>query len=164
MEIYEFAIQMERDGEKYYRDLIQKSSSAGLQKIFGLLADEEVRHRKLIEDLRQRTVASSESSRILQNVRNIFITMNDEIPAWGALSREAVNAFRKALDIEEMSKKFYLQKSDEAQDGQTKAVLNLLAAEEANHVRIMENIVEFVSRAEPGNWLENAEWHHLDEY
>ena len=63
-----------------------------------------------------------------------------------------------------MSKKFYLQKSDEAQDGQTKAVLNLLAAEEANHVRIMENIVEFVSRAEPGNWLENAEWHHLDEY
>jgi hypothetical protein len=39
-----------------------------------------------------------------------------------------------------------------------------LAAEEKKHLRIMENIVEFVSRPEPGNWLENAEWYHLDEY
>jgi len=39
-----------------------------------------------------------------------------------------------------------------------------LAKEEANHLRIMENIVEFVTRPEPGNWLENAEWHHLNEY
>jgi hypothetical protein len=36
--------------------------------------------------------------------------------------------------------------------------------EEDKHLRIMENIVEFVSRPEPGNWLENAEWHHLETY
>jgi rubrerythrin len=43
-------------------------------------------------------------------------------------------------------------------------ILLRLAGEEDRHCRIMENIVAFVARPEPGNWLENAEWHHLDEY
>lgn len=38
------------------------------------------------------------------------------------------------------------------------------ASEEEKHLRIMENIVEFVAGPEPGFWLENAEWHHLEEY
>jgi hypothetical protein len=29
---------------------------------------------------------------------------------------------------------------------------------------MLDTIVEFVSRPEPGNWLENAEWYHTDEY
>ena len=39
-----------------------------------------------------------------------------------------------------------------------------LAGEEEKHLRIVRAITEFVSRPEPGNWLENAEWHHLQEY
>jgi hypothetical protein len=39
-----------------------------------------------------------------------------------------------------------------------------LEDQEKKHLRIMENIVEFISKPEPGNWLENAEWHHLDKY
>jgi len=27
---------------------------------------------------------------------------------------------------------------------------------------LLENIIDFISR--PRNWLENAEWHHLDKY
>jgi rubrerythrin len=164
MEIYEFAIQMEIDGEKYYRNLEQKCSSAGLRKIFRLLADEEVRHRLLLESLREKTAPATDDSEILNNVKNIFLSMKEEETHWTTESKEAIEAFQKAYAIEDMGKKFYLQKAKEAKDEQAKAILTMLAEEEECHARIMENIVEFISRPEPGYWLENAEWHHLEEY
>ncbi len=42
MDIYDYAIQMEKDGETYYRELGRKSKAEGLQFIFTILADEEV--------------------------------------------------------------------------------------------------------------------------
>ena len=73
-------------------------------------------------------------------------------------------AYRKACNIEEKSRTFYLENAEKAQDGPAKTLLQRLAEEEEKHLHIMEAIVEFVSRPEPGNWLENAEWHHLKEY
>ena len=42
MDIYQFAMQMEKDGENYYRKLAAECGVPGLQKIFTMLADEEV--------------------------------------------------------------------------------------------------------------------------
>jgi rubrerythrin len=75
-----------------------------------------------------------------------------------------LEAYRKAMAIEEMSREFYLDKASNAGDEVVKQIFLRLAGEEEKHFRIMENIAEFVARPEPGNWLENAEWHHLDEY
>ena len=44
MNVYEFAMQMEKDGEACYREIARKTKNAGLQKIFKTLADEEVVH------------------------------------------------------------------------------------------------------------------------
>jgi rubrerythrin len=41
MDIYTFAMQMEKDGEEYYRELGTKCKNEGLTKIFTMLADEE---------------------------------------------------------------------------------------------------------------------------
>ena len=55
MDIYSFALQMEKDGENYYRELATKSGSEGLKKIFTMLADEEVKHFRLIEKMREKS-------------------------------------------------------------------------------------------------------------
>ena len=52
MNIYDFAIQMEKDGEAYYRELGRKSKAEGLQFIFSILADEEVRHYTILEKMK----------------------------------------------------------------------------------------------------------------
>lgn len=39
MNIFEFAMQMEKDGEAFYREIAQKTQNAWLQKIFNTLAD-----------------------------------------------------------------------------------------------------------------------------
>ena len=76
----------------------------------------------------------------------------------------ATAAYRRALDIEDKSIHFYQQKAEEADDPITKNLLQRLAREEQKHLRIMQTLVDFISKPEPGNWLENAEWHHLEEY
>ena len=165
MDVFEFAMQMEKDGEKYYLELMRKSKAPGLQKIFAMLADEEVKHYTFIEQLRIKSgVPQIEETRILDNVKNIFIEMKDGKQGLYIDTTEETTAYRKARDIEEMSRKFYMDKSEELKDEQVSLHLRQLAREEEKHLLIMESIVEFVSRPEPGNWLENAEWHHLDEY
>jgi rubrerythrin len=169
MDIYSFALQMEKDGEEYYRELATKSGSEGLKKIFTMLADEEVKHFQLIEKMRKKSpLPEAVDSKVLTTAKNVFLQMRD-----GKLdfsqghfvdTTEETNAYRKARDIEEQSKQFYLEKAEESTDQQTRVILKKIAAEEQKHYHIMDNIIEFVSRPEPGNWLEDAEWHHLEDY
>lgn len=165
MNIYQFAKQMELDGEKYYRILAEQSDSAGLRKIFLMLADEEVKHFKVI-DLLSRGSEQPEmaETKILDRVKNVFAEMKDTEPHPRIDATAATQSYLRARDIEEESRKFYQEQADSVENKTQAAIFLRLAMEEGKHLRIMENIVEFVSRPEPGNWLENAEWLHLESY
>ncbi|MGW8195550.1 MAG: ferritin-like domain-containing protein [Desulforhopalus sp.] len=169
MDTFSFAMQMEKDGENYYRELAAKSKNPGLEKIFVMLADEEVKHYRIFAELQSRnSLPEVGESKVLSEVKNVFEKMKD-----GTLKFEQghhvdttaeTDAYRNARDLEMKSRDFYTEKAGETTDTRTKGILQMLAMEEDKHFRIMENIIEFVSRPEPGNWLENAEWHHLDDY
>lgn len=163
MNIYEYAMQMEQDGEKFYLLLAESCQVRGIATIFTMLANEEVKHYNTIVHL-QKNAGNSPmvKTTVLKNVKNIFIKMKEEKTDVRIGSSE-LESYRKAMTIEEMSWKFYLDKAANA-DENVKQIFLRLAGEEEKHLRVMENIVEFVARPEPGNWLENAEWHHLDEY
>lgn len=165
MDIYAFAMQMEKDGEKYYRQLAKESTIEGLGNIFTMLADEEVKHFNVIEKIsRKEKDPQLVETKILDNVKNIFVDMKEAKEDYHIDSTKASSEYRKACVIEEESRTFYLEKAELTKDERVRKIFLRLAQEEANHLRIMENIVEFVTRPEPGNWLENAEWHHLNEY
>ena len=165
MNIYQFAMQLEKDGENYYRLLAKESTVPGLSRIFLMLADEEVKHYNVIERLsRKETNPQLAEAKVLENVTILFGSMRAAKEELHIDTTKAASAYRKACTVEEVSQKFYLEKADLVEDGHERQIFLRLAKEEGNHLRIMENIVEFVSRPEPGNWLENAEWHHLDEY
>ena len=165
MNIYAFAMQMEKDGENYYRQLAEQSRSAGLKKIFVMLADEEVKHYHVVELLSKKSGAPQlAETKVLENVKNIFVAMRETREELYIDTTEEVQSYRKASGLEEESRKFYQEKADQAESETERKILLQLAREEANHLRIMENIIEFVSKTESGRWLENAEWYHLDEY
>lgn len=165
MNIYAFAMQMEKDGENYYRQLAEQSRSAGLKKIFVMLADEEVKHYRVVELLSKKSGAPQlAETKVLENVKNIFVGMRETREELYIDTTEEVQRYRKASGLEEESRKFYQEKADQAESETERKILLQLAGEERKHLRIMENIVEFVSRPESGRWLENAEWYHLDEY
>lgn len=165
MNIFEYALQMEEDGENYYRQLARQSKTEGLQNIFKMLADEEVKHAKVIEAMRQNIQETAlEDSSILENSKNIFQAMKEQKQPLHIDSNVETEKYRKARDIEEMSRDFYQEKAAQSGKEHQRQLFLKLAVEEAKHLRIMENIVDFVSRPEPGNWLENAEWTHLEPY
>jgi len=163
--IFEFALKMEKDGEDYYRQLADASKTEGLQKIFEMLADEEVKHAKVIEGMRRKIRETQfEDSPILDNVTNVFQNMKEQKQPLHIDATTETEKYRNARDIEEASREFYQKEAKESDNQHQRQLFLKLAAEEAKHLRIMKDIVEFVSRPEPGNWLENAEWTHLEPY
>lgn len=165
MDIYQFAMQMEKDGENYYRQLAREATVPGLAKIFTMLADEEVKHYQMVGKLaQQESNPQLADTRIMNNVKNVFQEMREEKGELSIDTTAASNSYRKACEIEAQSGKFYHEKAEQAADEHQRQILLQLAGEEAQHLRIMENILEFVSRPEPGKWLEDAEWYHLEEY
>lgn len=165
MNIYQFAMKMEKDGEDFYHQLAKEATVPGLAKIFTMLAGEERKHYAVVEKLsRKEKNPQLADTAILDNVKNVFIGMREEKAQLFIDTTAATTSYRKACTIEAVSEKFYREKAKESTEENEQRIFSRLAGEEANHLRIVENILEFVSRPEPGNWLENAEWSHLDGY
>ena len=161
MNIYDYAMQMEKDGENYYRDSAQKINNAGLKKILGMLADAEVKHCDILQKMKKNEKAQSPHTEILSNVKNIFVEMQEAKDTVGVnISQKEL--YKKAQEIEKKSQEFYSEKATEVNDLSQKELFLKIAEEEKKHYWILENILNFISR--PQNWLENAEWYHLDEY
>ena len=50
-EIYQFAIKIEENGEKFYRRMSQKFKESKVKEIFSYLADEETKHKKIYQEM-----------------------------------------------------------------------------------------------------------------
>ncbi|MDP8227436.1 hypothetical protein D4R71_06435 [bacterium] len=50
-EIYQFAVQIEENGEKFYRAMVEKFDDKKVKELFGFLAEEEVRHEKVFREM-----------------------------------------------------------------------------------------------------------------
>ncbi len=160
MDIFEFAMQMEKDGEAYYRELAAKAGNKGLSNILTMLADEEVKHYNIFQKMKESKVEVPDSD-LLGNVKNIFIQMKERGDTF-LFEAEQTDYYRKALDLEKKSENFYRDKANETTDTHQKAIFNKIANEENHHFRIVENIIDFIQR--PEKWLEGAEWYHLEDY
>jgi rubrerythrin len=161
MDIYDFAMKMEKDGEAYYRELAGKTVNKGLRSILNMLADAELQHYRLFHGMKENSPVGAAETPILEEVKNLFVRLKGTEGSQGVDS-SAVDLYRRAQAIEEESRDFYRSKAGEAGDENRREVFLKIAEEEQKHYLILENIIDFVSR--PEQWLEDAEWYHLDEY
>ena len=160
MDIFEYALQMEKDGESFYREIAKKTGNEGLQTILTMLADEEVKHYKALESMKQNKYQMTETN-VLDDARNIFIKMKDQDETFEP-GQEQAELYARAQEIEKKSQQFYQEKASQTDKDDQKKLFERLAKEEEKHYFLLDNIIAFVSR--PKQWLENAEWHHLEEY
>jgi len=161
MDIYEYAKQMEKDGEAYYRDLARKTNNKGLKNILNTLADAEIKHFKVLQRMQEEDKTPLPDTTILSDVKNIFAKMKEEKES-GDINISQIELYKKAQENEKESEAFYSVKANETDKQAQKEILLKIANEERTHYFILENIINFISR--PETWLEDAEWYHLDEY
>jgi rubrerythrin len=161
MNPYDYAMQMEKDGESYYRDAAARTISKGLRNILTMLADEEVKHYSIFKQMKEQTPVTVKDTTILGDVKNIFVAMR-ETGDVEEITVSQIELYKQAQEIEKKTKDFYLERVGKAGDAREEDIFLRIAKEEDRHYFILEQIIEFVSR--PNQWLENAEWYHLEEY
>jgi rubrerythrin len=161
MDILEYAMKMEKDGEQYYRRAAEKVNNKGIKTILSMLADEEVKHYNALARIQAQQPTEMAGTVILADAKNVFEQMNESDEKLDVDAGQT-ELYKEAQRIEEKSRDFYLEKAEEVSEEQQKELFLRLAEEEKKHYFLLENIIEFVSR--PEHWLENAEFCHLEEY
>jgi rubrerythrin len=162
MDIFEFAMDKEKLSEQYYLELRDRTSNEGLSTIFGMLAEEEAKHRRMVGQMREQTAGDIMAyTDILASAREVFTKMREATDKFN-LDISEVELYKKAQRIEEEARNFYLQKAGETENAVHQGIFNKLADEEKKHYYLLDNIIEFVLR--PERWLENAEFFHPEPY
>ncbi len=162
MNIFDYALKTEQDGEAHYRELAEKSENVGIKKIFNLLADEEAKHYQTFLRMKNNQPVPAGDENIFSQVKNVFQQMQAEESYQDVEGDDQVEVYRKIRETERKSQEFYLQQAEELSDPTHKELCLQIADEEARHALIMDNLIDFISR--PTVWMENAEWRHMDDY
>ena len=156
MNVYEYAMKVEVEGERYYRDLASKSDDVGLKQVLTMLADEEVKHFKAFEAMRNNApLPAMASVDVFANAKTIFQKLKEDGVATN-FDKDQVDFYEHALRLEEKSYEYYTQKAAELDDPEQKAAFLKIAQEEEEHKALMENLIEYITY--PERWIESAEF------
>jgi rubrerythrin len=161
MSIIDYALQMEKDGEEYYRELAAKASDTGVKKVFEFLADAEAEHYETFLQMKENQPVTRSDDKHISKIKNLFSEMK-EGGVQGTVDQDTLDAYIKARDVEKVSQETYEQKAEEISDPEQKEMCLMIAGEEAKHYLILDNLIEFLQH--PTTWVEDAEWRHMDDY
>ncbi|NOY88035.1 MAG: ferritin family protein [FCB group bacterium] len=164
MNIFEYAMKMEEDGKKYYEESAAKVGSEHLKHILLELARDEQKHYHIFKAMRDGQPAEYEEAKktkILSEVKNVFETLKARNENF-TFPDDTKEIWIHAREIEKKAEDFYREKAKEVTEEKQKSILEKIADEEHKHWVTMENVIKFLDR--PEHWLENAEWHNLEEY
>jgi rubrerythrin len=139
-EIVEFAVEIEKNGEKFYRSSAEKFSDDKIKILFSTLADEEVEHKKTFEKLLRKVenykpseAYSEEYFAYLKAYADTKI-FNKKIPEM----KKPIDAIYFALNAERDSILFYLEAKGFVQDDDKKILDEIIEEERRHFVKLTE--------------------------
>jgi len=161
MNSIEFAINMEIDGEKYYREQAKNNQDNSLNAVFLLLAEDENGHAKLLKSEQKKMTYDLADNATLADTNNVFKNRGEFKNKFEKIP-DQLDVYRMALQMEKDSIELYEKLLKEATDEQTKKLFGYLVKQEENHYVIFANLITLVER--PEEWVEDAEFGIREEY
>ena len=155
MNVYEYAMKVEKEGEAYYREMAAIASNQGLKRVFTMLADEEVKHYNIFKNMMKKENIDLDNLDIITDTKTIFQTLLEERDNV-SLDSEHIQYYKDAIAREDNSFEFYKEKACELEDEKEKKVFLQIADEEKKHKRVLEEIVIYLE--EPADWVASAEF------
>lgn len=165
MNFLEAAKTIEREGYKQYLDLAEKTPVREIRGIFSFLATEEMKHLAIFETLdKNENLPFVEDSKIADYATTTFRELSEQFRHAGIPAIDYEDVYSNALELEERSIEFYTNALKEAvfDNPGKQSVLVAIIEQEQLHSRLLCSILELLRH--PGEWLENAEWYHLEPY
>jgi rubrerythrin len=158
MNIFDQAMEIEKEGESLYGQFSLVAPNKGMKTIFSWLAKQELKHYHIFQLLKACKPAVVAETTLLSDVKDIFEEWKERTVCIESNTAQA-DLYRKALEVEKKSVFVYTKYAETAEVSQKEIFLKIVA-EEKGHQKIMENIIEFVTK--PEVWVENAEFSHLE--
>lgn len=160
MNIFNFAIKMERDGKVFYEKLAKSTTLPGLQTIFSRLAEDEQKHCDIFLALQggKENVAMADST-ALELSKNVFASLPKDA---GTTVKGDLESYRYAMQLEADSFRLYEDAAKQEKQEKAKELLLKIAGEEHKHFQILENIYAFVNA--PNQYLAWGEFSNLGEF
>ena len=161
MDIYNYALQFEKDGEAFYRSSAASLKDPHLSDILLFLAGEEHRHYELLERLKKGD-AERPSSIFVSDVTNVFSRMKAKDESFIDQKDTVSDILTKAMTIEEESIRYYDKAGREVAEPKAKNLLGALQRQEEAHYSLLSSIIEYYET--PNLWMEQAEFHNIKDY
>lgn len=155
MNVYEYAMKVEKEGEAYYREMAAAASNPGLKRIFTMLADEEVKHYNVFRNMMKKEEIDIDKLDLITDTKTIFQTLAEERDNVN-FEQTQIQFYKDAIAREESSQNYYAEKAQELEDEVEKTIFLQIAEEEVKHKRVLEEIVIFLE--EPADWVASAEF------
>ena len=161
MEVMQFAITMEKDGEAYYLEQAAKNEGNALKVIFQMLASDEARHAQLLQEMQEDVPYELESENNLKAHDNLFSAAKDYHASMKD-QPDQVELYHTAFEKEKESIDLYNQLYQQSSDEVSRNIFRFLVKEETTHYNLLEELFRHVNR--PNEWVEAAEFGVREEY
>ena len=164
-DIVRFALQLESDGLRMYRDLAEKSDDPLCKKTFEGLAEDEEEHLEMLQkiygashiDEVEEIVARSKHEPVRQRFRTIFQLAGEEARKRAEADPSDSEAMRIAMDFEKRGYDFYRKAQEEATGPMEKSILKHLTLMEKGHYELLKETYDYLTDTE--NWfMKNEGW------
>ena len=139
MNYLEFAIKMELDGEKYYREQAEKNKDNSLHTVFLMLAEDERSHAEILRNKANELSYELKDSVAFPEYKNVFEGM-DDFESEVKVSPDQLDVYRMALKKEEESIELYEKMLSEAVNDDDKELFKYLIEQEKTHYAIFDEL------------------------
>ncbi len=161
MNVFDFAMDIERSGIKYYQRLAQKAEAMGIRRIFSMMARDEEEMLEKFQAMRARVQHTTmEDSRTLERADNIFNRLLDERDALDL--KTDLEAYTYVVEVEEAICRLYEDAAERESNPEVKGLLQKIGAEEHRELERLQNLYDFVNA--PNEYLAWGEFSNLDEF
>jgi rubrerythrin len=151
MNALEVAMKMETDAIKFYTEAAGKTGYEAGKKMFLSITEDEKRHLVMISDLIKGMNIKIDDVSPMGKVKTVFESMKGTMMKKVAASKDELDAFRIAMEMEKEGGKFYQASLDAAKTDKEKALFKRLIEEERQHYEIFANTYSHLS--DTGNWF-----------
>lgn len=161
MNIFKFAIEMELDGMKYYREQAEVNKNNMLHPVCLMMAEDEKDHAKILTDKMDNIDFQLMDSDTLSNAKNIFDDIG-EIKSPIKEIRNQLDFYRSASKMEKKSIDLYTDLSSKAVEVKDKELFDYLIIQETQHFQVLNELENLLRKSK--EWVEFAEFGVRKEY
>jgi len=164
---YKSAIQLEKEGQRFFSDSAKKSQDKLGREVFEFLAKEELKHIESIEGFRksrregrsfamEAVISKSGAETLHSGIEKIFKELQKEAKPTAA----DLEVYQLGMNFEARGVSFYKKVKEQATDLRAKELFAFLVGEEQKHYKILEDCYNYMEN--PGEYFHRREGWHVE--